>query len=90
MHVVGIACVVGSMAISSGARAQTAPAGATQTTSVDASSGCDPYKNYGCLDDYLGQGFWQRLTNYYKLEWGQATGPADPSAPASRRDRWRE
>ncbi len=47
---------------------------------------CDPYKNYECLDSYLGTGFWERLTNYYNLEWGQAAGPADPKAPPARRD----
>jgi Putative beta-barrel porin-2, OmpL-like. bbp2 len=48
----------------------------------------DPYKNYACLDTYLGSGFFTRLYNYYKLEWGQAGPPADPNAPASRRDGW--
>jgi hypothetical protein len=47
---------------------------------------CDPYKNYECLDEYLGDGFWTRLVNYYKLENGQAAGPSDPKAPASRRE----
>jgi len=49
---------------------------------------CDPYRNYDCLEDYLGQGFWQRLVNYYELEWGQPAGPVDPKAPPSRRDNW--
>jgi outer membrane protein OmpA-like peptidoglycan-associated protein len=57
-----------------------------------AATGCtgevDPYKNYACLDTYLGDGFWDRLINYYKLEWGQAGPPSDPNAPASRRDGW--
>jgi len=47
---------------------------------------CDPYKDYTCLDSYLGTGFWERLGNYYKLENGQAAAPADPKAPPSRRD----
>lgn len=47
---------------------------------------CDPYKDYSCLDSYLGSGFWERLGNYYKLENGQAAAPADPKAPPSRRD----
>jgi hypothetical protein len=46
---------------------------------------CDPYKNYECLDDYLGTGFWERFVNYYKLEWGKDSGPADPKAPEPRR-----
>ena len=49
---------------------------------------CDPYKNYACLDDYLGGSVWERLVNYYKLEWGQASGPSDPKAPAGRREDW--
>ena len=53
-----------------------------------ASSHCDPYKNFDCLNDYLGTSFWGRLTNYYKLEWGQAAAPTDPKAPASRRADW--
>lgn len=47
---------------------------------------CDPYKDYSCLDSYLGTGVWERLGNYYKLEDGQAAAPADPKAPPSRRD----
>ena len=30
---------------------------------------CDPYKNYSCLDSYLGDDFFTRLVNYYHLEW---------------------
>ena len=52
------------------------------------SGDCDPYKNFDCLNDYLGTSFWGRLTNYYKLEWGQAAAPTDPKAPASRRADW--
>jgi hypothetical protein len=29
-----------------------------------------PYKDYNCLDTYLGDGFFERLINYYRLEWG--------------------
>ncbi len=46
---------------------------------------CDPYKNYECLDDYLGTGFWNRLVKYYQLEWGKDAGPSDPKAPEPRR-----
>jgi hypothetical protein len=49
---------------------------------------CDPYKKYDCLDSYLGDGFWERLGNYYALEWGQPSGPSDPKAPPGRRDGW--
>jgi hypothetical protein len=50
--------------------------------------GCDPYKTYSCLDAYLGEYFWYRLYNYYRLEWGHDGPPADPSAPPSRRAGW--
>jgi hypothetical protein len=57
-----------------------------QSTPAPAAKGpCDPYKNYECLDDYLGTGFWNRLINYYTLEWGQPAGPSDPKAPEPRR-----
>src|SRR5579864_5944506 len=54
---------------------------ATQTS-------CDPYKDYGCLDKYLGDDAATRFLNYYKLEWGQSGAPIDPNAPPSRRDGW--
>ena len=47
---------------------------------------CDPYKNYSCLDSYLGTGVWQRITNYYTLESGHEAAPVDPNAPPARRD----
>jgi hypothetical protein len=47
-----------------------------------------PYKNYDCLDAYLGDGFFERLINYYRLEWGHEAAPADPKAPPGRRDYW--
>ena len=49
---------------------------------------CDPYKNYACLEPYLGDDFFTRLINYYRLEWGHEAPPADPKAPPSRRDYW--
>jgi len=49
---------------------------------------CDPYKNYGCLDSYLGSDFLTRFINYYRLEWGHDSAPADPKAPPSRRAEW--
>src|ERR1700693_5476215 len=48
----------------------------------------DPYKNYACLDAYLGDDVLTRLYNYYRLEWGEAGPPTDPHAPASRRGDW--
>ncbi len=50
--------------------------------------GGDPYKNYNCLDAYLGTDFLSRFINYYRLEWGHDAAPADPKAPASRRPEW--
>ncbi len=71
---------------------QLAQAAAAAPTATPAAAGCtgqvDPYKNYACLDTYLGTGFFERLYNYYKLEWGQAGPPSDPNAPPSRRDGW--
>ncbi|SIO63973.1 Putative beta-barrel porin-2, OmpL-like. bbp2 [Bradyrhizobium erythrophlei] len=50
--------------------------------------GGDPYKNYNCLDAYLGTDFLSRFVNYYRLEWGHDAAPADPKAPESRRAYW--
>jgi hypothetical protein len=47
-----------------------------------------PYTNYDCLDEYLGDGFFERLINYYRLEWGHEVPPTDPKAPPGRRDHW--
>jgi Putative beta-barrel porin-2, OmpL-like. bbp2 len=48
----------------------------------------DPYKNYACLDAWLGADFWSRLVNYYRLEWGHEVAPSDPKAPPSGRPEW--
>jgi Putative beta-barrel porin-2, OmpL-like. bbp2 len=53
-----------------------------------AKGSCDSYKNYSCLDAYLGEDFWTRLINYYRLEWGRDAAPSDPKAPPSRRAGW--
>jgi hypothetical protein len=62
-----------------------------QAPAAAAPAGCtgpvDPYQNYACLDTYLGDGFFERLYNYYKLEWGQPAAPADPNALPGR-DGW--
>ena len=55
---------------------------------ADDGAKCDPYKDYSCLDTYLGDDVGSRFLNYYNLEWGQAGAPSDPNAPASRRDGW--
>ena len=49
---------------------------------------CDPYKNYSCLDTYLGTDLVTRFINYYRLEWGKDAPPSDPKAPPARRDYW--
>ena len=46
---------------------------------------CDPYKDYTCLDAYLGTDFMSRFINYYRLEWGHDVAPSDPKAPPARR-----
>ncbi len=38
----------------------------------------------------LGETFFTRFVNYYKLEWGHESGPVDPSAPAARREGWNQ
>ena len=76
--------ILGALAlIHDAAAADAAPAPAA---TASAPAKCDPYKSYECLDDYLGNGFWERLGNYYMLEWGQAGPPTDPKAPPQRRD----
>ncbi len=47
-----------------------------------------PYREYKCLDAYLGVGFLERLVNYYRLEWGHSEAPKDPDAKDSRRKWW--
>src|ERR1700744_5833509 len=49
---------------------------------------CDPYKDYSCLDTYLGDDVATRFMNYYRLEWDESGAPTDPSAPPSHRDGW--
>jgi hypothetical protein len=65
---------------------------ADATLPAKAPDGCktvvDPYKNYSCLDAWLGNDFFTRLVNYYRLEWGHDAAPADPKAPPGRRDYW--
>jgi putative OmpL-like beta-barrel porin-2 len=58
------------------------------TMPMKSSANCDPYKNYSCLDAYLGDDFFSRFVNYYKLEWGHDAAPADPKAPPGRRAEW--
>ena len=53
-------------------------------------NGGDPYKNYSCLDGYLGTDFASRFVNYYKLEWGHEAAPADPMEGRIPADQSRE
>jgi hypothetical protein len=87
------ALAAGLLMLTSAASAQTPQAAAPTApapvaTQVDCSVNPDPYKNYSCLDTYLGDNVAVRLFNYYKLEMGQAAAPTDPSAPPGRRDYW--
>jgi hypothetical protein len=79
-----------SLALAGGAvfclAAGAAESGSTGSTGSAPATQCDPYKDYACLDGYLGDGIFQRLVNYYKLEWDLPTAPSDPKAPAARRD----
>ncbi|HEX4104759.1 MAG TPA: outer membrane beta-barrel protein [Rhizomicrobium sp.] len=58
---------------------------AAQTAS---SATCDPYKDYSCLDTYLGDDVIGRFFNYYQLEWGRSAAPSDPNAPPAAREGW--
>ncbi len=55
---------------------------------VDCSVHPDPYKDYSCLDAYLGSDVGTRLLNYYALEWGHSSAPSDPNAPPGRIAGW--
>jgi Putative beta-barrel porin-2, OmpL-like. bbp2 len=66
-------------------RAEAADAALPAKVPVGCRTVVDPYKNYSCLDAYLGNDFFTRLFNYYRLEWGHDSAPADPKAPPSRR-----
>jgi hypothetical protein len=65
---------------------QVADAGAPGSSSQ--SGPCDPYKNYSCMDDYLGSDVLDRFINYYRLEWGEAAPPTDPNALSAEREGW--
>jgi hypothetical protein len=67
---------------------QAADASSRGKAAIDCRAPDAPYKNYDCLDAYLGDGFFERMVNYYKLEWGHEGPPADPKAPPARRAGW--
>jgi hypothetical protein len=82
---IGLALAVpGGVGLVMPAHAADVPPGAA----VNCRAPDSPYKNYDCLDKYLGDGFFERLVNYYRLEWGHDAAPADPKAPPSRRPGW--
>jgi hypothetical protein len=66
--------------------------GAFAADASKAPAGCsgaiDPYRNYACLEAYLGTDFMSRLVNYYRLEWGHEAPPVDPKAPPGSRADW--
>jgi hypothetical protein len=64
------------------------PPAAAAPVPVDCAKDSDPYKNYACLDAYLGTSVSERFIKYYELEWGHASGPSDPNAPPSRIADW--
>jgi len=62
-----------------------APAATSTAASI---APCDPYKNYSCLDSYLGTDVATRIARYYALEMGHASAPVDPNAPSSHQAGW--
>src|SRR5277367_2913932 len=48
---------------------------AASASTAGCSENSDPYKNYACLDSYLGENVAERFWNYYKLEMGHASAP---------------
>ena len=64
------------------------PPGAAAVPAADCDAHPDPYKDYACLDAYLGSNVVVRLYNYYGLELGHGSAPCDPNAPPGRRADW--
>jgi hypothetical protein len=88
-RLLGAAAAIGVVAVPLlGAYAQTPPATAPAPVPAGCSGTPDPYKNYACLDDYLGTGIAERFYNYYRLEWGESGPPTDPNAPPGRKAGW--
>jgi len=79
--------LAGLLLIASGAvdAAMAADAPATGSAAAGCKKIVDPYKNYACLEPWLGTTFAERFINYYRVEWGHDAAPADPKAPPSRR-----
>jgi hypothetical protein len=86
---IGLALLaLGELAVTGAARAADTEPVRHLKPPVNCRAPDSPYKNYDCLDQYLGDGFFERLANYYRLEWGHEGPPADPKAPPSRRAGW--
>src|ERR1700678_1933699 len=60
----------------------------TRNRAADCNAPDATYRNYDCLHAYLGDGFFERLINYCRLDWGLDGPPPDPKAPPSRRAGW--
>ncbi len=88
LGLIGLALAVpGGMAATGAAQAGDTSAPRLKSA-IDCHAKDAPYKNYACLDEYLGDGVMERFFNYYKLEWGHDAAPADPKAPPGRRAGW--
>jgi hypothetical protein len=85
---IGLALAVPGSVVAVGAAQAADAASPRQKAPIDCKAPDAPYKNYDCLDAYLGEGFFERFINYYKLEWGHEGPPADPKAPPARRAGW--
>src|SRR5580698_4441708 len=59
---------------------------AKYATKINCKAPDAPYKDYRCLDAYLGDCIFERFKNYYLLERGHPGPPADPNAPTSHRN----
>jgi hypothetical protein len=84
---IGLALAVPGGVAAVGA-AQAADASSRSKAPIDCKAPDAPYRNDDCLDAYLGDGFFERMVNYYKLEWGHQGPPADPKAPPPHRAGW--
>jgi hypothetical protein len=85
---IGLALVVAGGVAATGAAQAGDSSSDRHKAPVDCRAPDAPYREYDCLDAYLGDGFLERLINYYRLEWGHEKPPADPKAPSARRAGW--
>jgi Putative beta-barrel porin-2, OmpL-like. bbp2 len=87
---VGFALVLSGSVAAGGAAQAGGDSSSSKKPPVNCRAPDAPYRDYKCLDAYLGDGFFERLVNYYRLEWGHDKAPEDPKAPESRRKGWPE